>query len=431
MLTPNLTVNAEGHLCIGGADTVALAQAHGTPLYVMDENMIRENCRGYASVIAEEYGGRGLICFASKALSCKALYRIVDSEGLGADVISGGELYTALQAGMPAEKIVMHGNSKSDDELRMALENGVGRIVCDHLPELARLNRIAGEMGKTAKIMLRIKPGIDAHTHDFVKTGCIDSKFGFALETGEALEAVREAAAYSNLELLGLHCHIGSQILETEPFAEAGRVMIAFMTKIRTELGITLPELNLGGGPGIRYTEEDDPKPFGDIVRAILAAVKESCASADFPEPFVLFEPGRSIVGGAGITLYTVMAKKTIPNIRTYVLVDGGMCDNPRYALYHSRYEALIANRAGQPRSERVTIGGKCCESGDLIGEDMPLQHAENGDILAVLATGAYNYSMASNYNRNPRAEIVMVKDGVARTVVKRESYEDIVRNDI
>lgn len=431
MLTPNLTVSDAGHLCIGGADTVALAQAHGTPLYVLDENMIRESCRGFQDVIANEYEGRGLICYASKALSCKELYRIVDSEGLGADVISGGELYTALQAGMPAEKIVMHGNSKSDEELEMAIAYGVGRIVADNLPELSRIDRIAAAAGKTVNVMLRVKPGVDAHTHDFVRTGQIDSKFGFALETGEAMDAVKAASAYKNMQLVGLHCHIGSQIFETEPFAEAARVMIRFMNDVRTQTGLTLAELNLGGGPGIKYTEQDDPKPFGEIVRAILAAVKGTCADADFPAPFVLFEPGRSIVGGAGLTLYKVMAKKVIPNIRTYVLVDGGMCDNPRYALYQSRYEALVANKAAEPRSERVTIGGKCCESGDLIGEDMPLQPAETDDIIAVLATGAYNYSMASNYNRNPRAEIVMVKDGEARTIVRRESYEDIARNDI
>lgn len=431
MLTPNLTVNMEGHLCIGGADTVTLAKTHGTPLYVMDENMIRENCRGYERVISEEYEGRGLICYASKALSCKELYRIVHAEGLGCDVVSGGELYTALQAGMPAEKIVLHGNSKTNSELQMAVSHDVGRIVCDNLPELKRLDQIAGAAGKTVSVMLRIKPGIDAHTHDFVKTGQIDSKFGFALETGEAMQAVKAASLYPNLRLVGLHCHIGSQILDTEPFAEAARVMVRLMDQVRSELNITLPELNLGGGPGIRYTEEDDPKQFGEIVRAILSALKDICTELDFPAPFVLFEPGRSIVGGAGLTLYTVMAKKVIPNIRSYVLVDGGMCDNPRYALYHSEYEALIANKADQPRSERVTIGGKCCESGDLIGEDMPLQSAEEDDILAVLATGAYNYSMASNYNRNPRAEIVMVRDGEARTVVKRETYADIVKNDL
>ena len=431
MLTPNLTVSAEGHLLIGGADTTALAREHGTPLYVMDENMIRESCRGYNDVLRDEYAGRGLICYASKAFSCKEIYRIVDSEGLGADCISDGEMYTALAAGMPAEKIVLHGNSKTDRELEMAVDKSIGRIVVDNLTEMERLNMIAATRGKTVKVLLRVKPGIDAHTHEFVQTGKIDSKFGFALETGEALEAVREASAYANLELAGLHCHIGSQILETEPFAAAARVMVRFMSDIRAQLGITLPELNLGGGPGIRYTEEDDPKPFGDIIRAILGALKETCRELDYPEPFVLFEPGRSLVGGAGLTLYTVMARKTIPNIRTYVLVDGGMCDNPRYALYQSRYTAIVANKADQPQSETVTIGGKCCESGDLIGEHMPLQPAEVGDVVAVLATGAYNYSMAMNYNRNPRAEVVMVKNGEARTVIRRESYEDLVRNDI
>ena len=431
MLTPNLTVSEQGHLMIGGADCVSLAKDYGTPLYVMDENLIRENCRGFQDVMRDEYNGNGMICFASKALSCKELYRIVHSEQLGTDVVSGGELYTALAAGMPAEKIVMHGNSKSDAELEMALANNVGRIVCDNLPELERLDRIAAKMHKTAVIMLRIKPGIDAHTHNFVMTGQIDSKFGFALETGEAMEAVRAALSYKNLKLVGIHCHIGSQILDTSPFAEAAKVMLGLMNQVRTELGVTLPELNLGGGPGIRYTEEDDPKPFGDIVRAILAAVKETCASMQFPEPFLLFEPGRSIVGAAGITLYTVMARKNIPNIRTYVLVDGGMCDNPRYALYQSRYEAIIADRADQPRSDTVTIGGKCCESGDLIGEHMPLQPAQPGDTLAVLATGAYNYSMSSRYNRNLRPAVVMVKDGVSRIAVRRETYEDIVRNDL
>ncbi len=431
MLTPNLTVSDEGHLQFGGADCVALAQQHGTPLYVMDETTVRENCRGFRSVLQEEYGGNGMICFASKALSCKELYRIVHSEGLGTDVVSGGELFTALAAGMPASDIVMHGNSKTDAELQMAVDSNVGRIVADNLPEMTRLNRIAADAGKTVRILLRIKPGIDAHTHSFIQTGQIDSKFGFALETGEALEAVKAAAACPNLELVGLHCHIGSQILETEPFAEAARVMLGLMNTVRQETGIVLTELNLGGGPGIRYVERDDPKPFGDIVRAMLEAIRKTCAALSYPEPFMLFEPGRSIVGAAGITLYTVMAKKQIPGIRTYVLIDGGMCDNPRYALYESEYEALIANRADAPRTETVTIGGKCCESGDLIGKDMLLQEAQAGDTLAVLATGAYNYSMSSNYNRNPRPEMVMVKNGAVRTVVRRETYEDICRCDL
>lgn len=430
-VSDGLTVNASGHLCVSGCDTVALAKEYGTPLYIFDEALIRANLRAFRAAIEEIYGGNGLVIYASKAFNCKELCRITMQEGAGLDVVSGGELYTALSVGFPVDKIVFHGNNKTYDELVMAVDNNVGRVIVDNITELETLDAIARSKGKTVGIMLRIKPGIDAHTHDFVRTGQIDSKFGFALETGEAMEAVKAASAYAHISLAGLHCHIGSQILDTDPFAEAARVMLHFMNDVRKELGITFTDLNLGGGPGIRYTEEDDPKPFGEIVRAILTALKAACAECSYPEPFVLFEPGRSIVGGAGLTLYTVMARKTIPNIRTYVLVDGGMCDNPRYALYHSRYEAIVANRAGQPRSESVTIGGKCCESGDLIGEAMPLQHAEPDDILAVLATGAYNYSMASNYNRNPRAEMVMVKDGAARTVIRRESYEDIVRNDI
>lgn len=431
MLTPNLSVNAQGHLCIDGADCVTLAEQHGTPLYVMDENMIRQNCRSYQDVLNSECSSGGLICYASKAFSCKEIYRIVDSEGLGTDVVSGGELYTALQAGMPAEKIVFHGNSKSNNELEFAVQSGVGRIVCDNLPELARLNTVAAAQGKIVSVMLRVKPGIDAHTHDFIQTGKIDSRFGFALETGEAEEAVLAATGYANLKLVGLHCHIGSQILDTEPFAEAARVMIRFMDSLREKHGIVLPELNLGGGPGVRYVETDDPKPFGEVVRAILRAMHETCTVLSYPEPFVLFEPGRSIVASAGLTLYTVMAKKEIPNVRTYVLVDGGMNDNPRYALYQAEYTAVCANRADRPKDARVTLGGKCCESGDLLGENMPLQAVEPDDIVAVLTTGAYNYSMASHYNRNPNAEVVMVADGEPRTIIRRESYEDIIRNDV
>lgn len=431
MLTPNLSINAQGHLCIGGVDCVSLAEEYHTPLYVMDEAVIRESCRNYHTVMQSTYQGNGMICFASKAFSCKEIYRIVHSEGLGADVVSGGELYTALQAGMPTEKIVFHGNSKSYDELEFAVTENVGRIVADHLTELSMLNEIAAQQGKTVGVMLRIKPGIDAHTHDFVQTGKIDSKFGFALETGEALAAVKACAAFSNLKLLGLHCHIGSQIFETLPFAEAARVMIRFMQQIREELGIILPELNLGGGPGIKYVEGDDPRPFGDVIGDIISAVRESCAAYHYPQPYLLFEPGRSIVGASGLTLYHVAAVKTIPNVRTYVLVDGGMCDNPRYALYQSQYEAVCANRANAPKDAVVTIGGKCCESGDLIGEHMPLQTVSAGDTLAVLATGAYNYSMASNYNRNPRPAVVMIRDEQPRVVIRRESYADLVKNDV
>lgn len=431
MLTPNLTVNEQGHLCIGGVDCAALAQEYQTPLYVMDEAVIRESCRGFHNVMQHDYDGNGMICYASKAFSCKEIYRIVQDEGLGADVVSGGELYTALAAGMPTEKIVFHGNSKTAAELEFAVQKGVGRIVADHLTELAMLNEIAAAQNQTVSVMLRVKPGIDAHTHDFVQTGKIDSKFGFALETGEALEAVKACSSYSHLKLLGLHCHIGSQIFETAPFAEAARVMIRFMQEIRQKLGIVLPELNLGGGPGIKYVESDDPRPFGEIVSDIIWAVRETCAALDYPQPYLLFEPGRSIVGASGLTLYRVAAVKHIPDVRTYVLIDGGMCDNPRYALYQSQYEAVCVNRADAPKDTVVTIGGKCCESGDLIGEHMPLQTVAAGDYVAVLATGAYNYSMSSNYNRNPRPAVVMVRDGEPRVIVRRESYEDIIKNDL
>ena len=431
MLTPNLSVNEQGHLCVSGVDCTELAKAYQTPLYVMDEAVIRTSCQGYHAVLQQEYDSRGMICYASKAFSCKEIYRIIHSEGLGADVVSGGELYTALQAGLPAEKIVFHGNSKTFDELTFAVSENVGRIVADHITELAMLNEIAAAQNKTVSVMLRIKPGIDAHTHDFIQTGKIDSKFGFALETGEAMAAVQACGTFSNLKLVGLHCHIGSQIFETEPFAEAARVMLRFMDTIRTECGMILPELNLGGGPGIKYVESDDPRSFSEIMREILKAVRSACDTYQYPQPFLLFEPGRSIVGASGFTLYRVAAVKQIPNVRTYVLVDGGMCDNPRYALYQSEYEVLCANRADQPKDTTVTLGGKCCESGDLIGEGMSLQTVGPGDYIAVLATGAYNYSMSSNYNRNPRPSVIMVKDGTAREIIRRETYADLVKNDL
>ena len=357
--------------------------------------------------------------------------RIVNDEGLGLDVVSGGELYTAIKAGFDVSKIGYHGNNKTDEELRYAVSSDVGHIIVDNFSELEHLERIAGELGKKPHIMFRIKPGIDAHTHSFVKTGQIDSKFGFALETGEAFEAVKEAVQCKNLDFMGVHCHIGSQIFDIEPFEEAARVMLDFIAKIKNELNHEVRELNLGGGFGIKYLNEHDPAPYETYMERVSKVVKSRCGELGIKMPSILIEPGRSIASPAGITLYTVGARKEIPGIRTYVSIDGGMCDNPRYILYQSEYEAVVANKAGQERDERVTIAGKCCESGDLIGENMPLQHAESGDIIAVLATGAYNYSMASNYNRIPRPAVVFVKNGESRIVVKRESFEDIVRNDI
>ena len=431
LVSKNLAVNGEGHLTVGGIDTVELAHEYGTPLYVMDEDLIREHCRSFKQSMDKYYGGKGLVCYASKAFCCKAMCRIMLEEGLGLDVVSEGELYTALSVGFPAEKLCFHGNNKTDHELSYALEQGVGRIIVDNIFELDRLNGLAEKTGKTANIMYRIKPGIDAHTHNFIMTGQIDSKFGFALETGEAYEAVKKAISASHINLVGLHCHIGSQIFDIDPFVKAAEVMLTFIAKIKNQLGFEVKELNLGGGFGIKYTEEDAPVAYEKYMEKVSAKVAEVCAEQKLTQPFILIEPGRSIAAPAGITLYTVGGKKVIPNIRTYVSVDGGMGDNPRYALYQSKYDVEVANKADLPKSEVVTVAGKCCETGDLIGEGMPIQPVEPGDILAVLATGAYNYSMSSNYNRIPKPAVVMVSGGKSRVVVKRENLEDIVRNDL
>ena len=431
LVSKNLAVNEQGHLTVGGMDTVELAKEYGTPLYIMDEGLIREHCRSFKESMDKYYGGHGLVCYASKAFCCKAMCRIMLEEGLGLDVVSEGELYTALSVGFPAEKLCFHGNNKTDHELSYALENGVGRIIVDNIYELERLNRLAEKTGRTANIMYRIKPGIDAHTHNFIMTGQIDSKFGFALETGEAYEAVKKAIECSHINLVGLHCHIGSQIFDIDPFVKAAEVMLTFIAKIKDELGFEVKELNLGGGFGIRYTEEDAPVAYDRYMEKVSEKVKEVCAEKNVKLPFILIEPGRSIAAPAGITLYTVGGRKEIPNIRTYVSIDGGMGDNPRYALYQSKYDVEVANKANLPKTETVTVAGKCCETGDLIGEGMPIQPVEPGDILAVLATGAYNYSMSSNYNRIPKPPVVMIRDGKSRVVVKRETFEDIVRNDI
>ena len=379
----------------------------------------------------ETYSGHGHVLYASKAFSCKEMCRICKEEGMGLDVVSGGELYTALQAGFPADRIYMHGNNKTVEELQMALDAGISRIIVDNLTELHTLNDLAAHTGKKADIMFRIKPGIDAHTHSFIRTGQIDSKFGLALETGEALEGVREALKMERIHLCGLHCHIGSQIFDIDPFEHAAKVMIEFIAEIQKKTGFAIKELNLGGGFGIKYRSKDRPEAYGAYMGRVARIVKEHSAFCGIETPDILIEPGRSIVGTAGITLYTVGAVKHIPNIRTYVSIDGGMDDNPRYILYQSDYEAVCANKADNPKDMTVTIAGKCCESGDLIQENAPVQTLEPGDILAVLSTGAYNYSMSSNYNRIPRPPVVMVKDGKARLVVKRETYDDLIRNDL
>jgi len=427
----HLDVNALGHLTVDGKDTVELAEEFGTPLYVMSEGEIRDSCRRYRRSMEDYYGGRGLAAYASKALCCKALCRLAEEEGLGLDVVSAGELYTAQAAGFPGEKIIFHGNNKTPDELAMALDYGVGRIVVDNLTELRLLDTMAAAVGKTAGVMLRVKPGIDAHTHNFIRTGQIDSKFGFALETGEAMAAVKESLGTKSLALRGLHCHIGSQIFEVEPFRHAARVMLELMAQVREETGATLPELNLGGGFGIQYIPENDPVPGDRYMAEVSKTVKETCGRLGFPLPFLLIEPGRSIVGSAGLTLYRVGGVKEIPGVRTYVSVDGGMGDNPRYALYQSDYTFLDPARAAEPKTQVVTVAGKCCESGDLLGENVPLQEVRPGDLLAVLCTGAYNYSMASNYNRIPRPPVVLVGESGYRTIIRRESLAELVERDM
>lgn len=419
------------HLYFGGADTVELAKQYGTPLYVFDEQLIREYCRDFKNSIENYYDGNGMVLYASKAFSCKEMYRIANEEGIGVDTVSAGEIYTALSSGFPAENIFFHGNNKTDAELYYAIENNIGHIVIDDFLEIDRINKIAGEKGKKVTVMLRIKPGIDAHTHDFIKTGQNDCKFGFSLETGEAFEAAKKALDAQNLNLSGFHCHIGSQIFSTDPFCLAAEVMANFIADVAEKTGHMVSELNLGGGFGIRYTDEDEPLPYSEFMKMVSGELKKACDRFGITVPKVFIEPGRSIVGPAGITLYTVGSIKTIPDVRTYVSIDGGMSDNPRYALYGAKYDVVIANKAEQPANFIATVAGKCCESGDLIGEHIKMPTPETGDIMAVLATGAYNYSMASNYNRIPRPAAIMVKNGESRVVIKRETFEDLISKDV
>ncbi len=424
-------INEQGHLTFGGADTVSLAKEYGTPLYVMDEDMIRSTISMYRSSIEKFYGGNGLVCYASKAFSCKQIYRICQEEGIGVDTVSMGELYTAMSVGFDPHKICYHGNNKTADELKYALSCGVDRIVVDSFRELDLLDEIAGQMGVKAGILLRLCPGIDAHTHDFIRTGSIDSKFGFAIELGDADRAVDAALSKKNLRLRGIHAHIGSQIFELEPFEHEAEVLLSYLAGIRKKTGTLLTEMNLGGGFGIRYTGEDDPIAYDKYMESVSGVVKSTCGRLGIPAPFILIEPGRSIVGAAGITLYEVGNVREIKDIRTYVSVDGGMTDNIRFALYGSKYDFTIANRAGDSQTETVTVAGRCCESGDLLGRDVPLQKCAPGDILAVFSTGAYNYSMASNYNRVPRLPVVMLRNGQPKLAVRRESMDDLIRNDV
>ncbi len=423
-------INDHGHLEIGGVDAVQLREQFGTPLYVVDEELIRRRCREFIGAFKSS-GLKFQVAYASKAFCTMAMCRIVDEEGLSLDVVSDGELYTALQAGFPPERIHFHGNNKTPREINMALEAGIGCFVVDNFVELELLNAMAGERNRKANVLLRITPGVSAHTHEYTSTGQQDSKFGFDLGNGAAYRAVEAASRQPNLVLLGLHSHIGSQIFEVEGFKLAVEKVMGFAVKVRSELNVLFKVVNLGGGFGIRYVEGDSPLPVAEYVHAIVDSIHTSFAGQDYPVPEIWIEPGRSIVGDAGTTLYTVGTYKEIPDIRKYVAVDGGMTDNPRPALYESQYEALLANRATAAPEEVVSIAGKCCESGDMLIWDLSLPKVNSGDLLAVACTGAYNYSMASNYNRIPRPAVVFVKDGSADLAVKRESYDDIVGNDL
>ncbi|MCG0278236.1 MAG: diaminopimelate decarboxylase [Thermanaeromonas sp.] len=429
-LRGTMRINERGHLEIGGCDVVDLAREFETPLYIFDEDLIRANCRKFKQAFVQKYGNAEVI-YAGKAFLTTAICRIIAQEGLGLDVVSGGELYTALKAGFPPSRIYFHGNNKSRQELLLALEAGVGRVVVDNFLELETLNRLAVERGQRVPVLLRVTPGIEAHTHEYIRTGQIDSKFGFTLPTGQALEAVRKTRELPGIEYKGLHCHIGSQIFQVEPYRYAAEVMMDFIEETLKDVGLITEELDLGGGFGIAYVEGDDPQPIETFADTIMATVYDEAEKRRLKLPKVIVEPGRSIIGPAGSTAYTVGAIKDIPGVRKYVAVDGGMADNIRPALYGARYEAILANKADAPATEVVSITGKCCESGDMLIWDIPLPPVEPGDILLMPCTGAYGYSMASNYNRLARPAAVLVKDGRADLIVRRETYEDLLRCDI
>lgn len=423
-------VNNEGHLTIGGLDSQELAAKFGTPAMFLDTDAVRAICREYKSAFAQYFGGNSVPVYAGKALCCKRIYEIIAEEGLCADCVSPGELYTANVAGFPMEKVFFHGNNKTDADLKMAIELGVGHIVVDSPDELNALDAIASDMGAKPTILLRITPGIDPHTHRKIMTGNVDSKFGMAISTGQAFDFVKMALDCGNITLDGFHCHVGSQIFDIDPFVEAADIMLAFIAKIRADYGFTAKLLNIGGGFGVRYTEDDPEISYTDNIRRIGAELDKMCSVYGIDKPTILMEPGRSIVAAAGSTLYTCGTVKTVNGFRSYVSVDGGMTDNPRYTLYQSQYTILNATHADREADFECTIGGRCCESGDLLAEGISIARPVRGDLIAVLVTGAYNYSMSSNYNRIPRPPMIEIAGGKAKVMIRRESYENIVKLD-
>lgn len=424
-------INAHEHLEIGGCDVTTLVQQFGSPLYILDEETLRTACCQYRDSFKRYYKGESQVLYASKAWSCLAVCAIVDSVGLGVDVVSGGELYTALTAGVSPEKIYFHGNNKSREELLAAIQSGC-TIVVDNWYELHTLVELAGNQENSASfrpipIMLRLTPGIECHTHEYIRTGHLDSKFGFA--PNQLDELFTFVSQQSVLDCVGLHAHIGSQIFERQPHQDLAAVMVQWMSKA-AGYGLAIKELNVGGGLGIKYTESDDPPSIEEWVKPICDVIQQACVAENLPLPKLLSEPGRSIIGTACVTAYTIGSSKEIPEIRTYVSVDGGMSDNPRPITYQSIYRAVVANRMSAVMTETVTIAGKHCESGDIVIKDVQLPKNQPGNILVVMATGAYNYSMASNYNRLPRPAAVVVANGEANLILQRETYQDLIRQD-
>ena len=413
-------------LYIGGISCVDLANKYSTPLYVFDEDLIRENCREYRKYFKVEEDNNK-VAYAGKAFLTLYMCNLIKEENLCLDVVSGGELYTAHKANFPMENILFHGNNKTIDEIKMGIELGVGRFVVDNFYELDIIEEICKGKNKIQEIYFRITPGIEAHTHDYIKTGQIDSKFGFALINGDLYEAIEKLSEYKNIKLVGLHAHIGSQIFDIEPFMDEVDIMIDLIKEIKDKFDIDLKEIDLGGGIGVYYTKEDKPKTIKEFCEAIINRAEIKCKEIGIEIPTLIIEPGRSISANAGSTLYTIGSIKDIKNVRTYVSVDGGMTDNIRPSLYKAGYECSIVNKMKYEKVNNVTVAGKCCESGDILITHANIMDIESGDILITASTGAYGYSMASNYNKIPKPAVVMVSNGESNLVCKRQTYDELL----
>ena len=427
MLYSNLSVNDKGHLAIAGIDACDLAAEYGTPLYVLDEDRVRENCRTYVNAMKECLPEGSMPLYAGKALCFKGIYPVIASEHMGADVVSAGEAATALSAGFPAENLYFHGTNKTDAEIAYGVENGIGCFVVDNSNELKVLGAEAQKRGVEQRVLLRVTVGLDPHTLEAINTGRVDSQFGVPIETGQALRFVEEALETPGIRVTGFHSHIGSQIFEPDSFCDQVDRLLAFACDVRDALGYVASTFNLGGGFGVRYVESDPTVDIAANIRAIADHLNAGCAKASYPVPRILMEPGRSIVADAGITLYSTGGTKVVEGYRNYVTVDGGMTDNPRYALYKSAYTIVNASRANAPADFECTIAGRCCESGDRIAEDIRIARPERGDIIAVLTTGAYNFAMSSNYNRVLRPALVMVSGGKSRLAIRRQTIDDLL----